>query len=174
MLVTLYFWSLLGLRLTYAATINVISASDPSILYSPGWSQEFFQSTQDSFMEADGFNCSLSVTLPSNASSVSYVGFQRAGGSMYGYTLDCENRDCLLQTANGSDPTITDDASVSQSTLFTIALDPSTQHTLYVYNIPSDQPDGSSQVNLNNLNVDVSQPGTVVAGTGTWLVQSKL
>ncbi|KAJ7900066.1 hypothetical protein B0H14DRAFT_1547614 [Mycena olivaceomarginata] len=164
MLVTLYFWSLLGLRLTYAATINVISASDPSILYSSGWSQEFSQSTQDSFMEADGFECSLSVTLPSNASSVSYVGFQRAGGSMYGYTLDCET-DCILQTANGSDPTITDDASVPQSTLFTIAMDPSTQHTLYVYNIGSD---GSSQINLNNLNVDVSQSGTVVAGT--WLV----
>jgi hypothetical protein len=65
MLVTLYFWSLLGLRLTYAATINVISASDPSILYSSGWSQEFSQSTQDSFMEADGFECALSVTLPS-------------------------------------------------------------------------------------------------------------
>lgn len=48
-----------------------------------------------------------------NASSVSYVGFQRAGESMYGYTLDCET-DCLLQTANGSDPTITDDASVPQ------------------------------------------------------------
>jgi hypothetical protein len=33
-------------------------------------------------------------------------------------------------------------------------MDPSTQHTLHVYNIRSDQPDGSSQINLNNLNVD--------------------
>jgi hypothetical protein len=40
---------------------------------------------------------------------------------------------------------------VAKSTLFTIAMDPSTQHTLYVYNIGSD---GSSQINLNNLNVD--------------------
>ncbi|KAJ7275306.1 hypothetical protein B0H12DRAFT_1086667 [Mycena haematopus] len=163
MLVTfcLWLWPLLGLPLTYAATSYVISSLDTSLVYfSPGWRQEFSDSTQDSYMQADAFEAYLSVTLPSNAVSVSYVGFKRAAGSMYGYSLDCDT-DCLLQTANGSDPTVTDDANAPQSTLFTMALDSSTQHTLYVYNIPSDQVDGSSQINFNNLNValaDVSSP----------------
>ncbi|KAK7064447.1 hypothetical protein R3P38DRAFT_3250032 [Favolaschia claudopus] len=157
MLAFICFWPLLGLSLTYAATINVIPSSDASIVYSPGWSQEFSQSTQDSFKQASDFGCHLSVTLPSNASSVSYVGFKRAGGSLYGYVLDCVD-DCLLQIANGSDTTVIDDASVSQSTLFTLDMDPSIQHTLYVYNIMSDQPDGFSQINLNNLNVNIDVP----------------
>ncbi|KAF7339876.1 hypothetical protein MVEN_01904600 [Mycena venus] len=164
MLATLRFWPLLGLSLTYAATINVIPASDTSLItYSPGWSLEFSQSTQDSFMQAEGISCYLSVTLPINASSVSYVGFKQDGGSMYGYTLDCEEN-CLLQTANGSDPTVTDVTTAPQSTLFTLDLDPSTQHTLYVYNIPSNAPDGSSQINLNNFNVALASD--VSAGEG--------
>ncbi|KAF7339692.1 hypothetical protein MSAN_02184300 [Mycena sanguinolenta] len=156
MLVTLCFWlwPLLGLPLTHATTINVIPFSDASIYYSPGWSQEFSDSAQTSYMQADGFDCYLSVTLPSNASSVSYVGFKRAGGSMYGYTLDCDT-DCLLQTVNATDPTVTDDANAPESTLFTVALDPSTQHTLYVLNILSNLGDGSSEINLSNLNVAV-------------------
>ncbi|KAJ6574839.1 hypothetical protein B0H19DRAFT_615376 [Mycena capillaripes] len=153
MLATLRFLPLLGLPLTYAAT-NIINASDPSLSFSPGWTEEFSQATQDLFSQTDVFGGSLTVTLPSAASSVSYIAFSRAGGSVYGYTLDCED-DCVLQTVNGSDPSVTDDASVFPSTIFSVDLDPSTQHTLRVYNIPSDQPDGSSEITFNSLSVDV-------------------
>ncbi|KAJ6519562.1 hypothetical protein C8R45DRAFT_1085556 [Mycena sanguinolenta] len=163
MLVILCFWlwPLLGLLPTHAATIN---SSDTSIYYSPGWSQEYSTSTQSSYMQTDGFDCYLSVTLPSNATSVSYVGFKRAGGSMYGYTLDCDTN-CLLQTVNATDSTVADNANAPESTLFTIAMDPSTQHILYVYNIPSDLVDGSSEITLNNLNVafdDVSTSSPIL------------
>ncbi|KAF8213344.1 hypothetical protein K438DRAFT_1087974 [Mycena galopus ATCC 62051] len=152
MLGTLCFWPLLGLPLIYAATIRVIPSSDRSIVYSSGWTPQFSESTQEPYIQADGFVSSITVTLPTNASSVSYVGFKRSGRSMYGYTVDCQT-ECLLDTVNATDPTVTDDASAPQSTLFTIALDPSTQHTLYVYNIPSDLENAPSEINLDNLSV---------------------
>jgi hypothetical protein len=46
-------------------------------------------------------------------------------------------------------------AYVAKSTIFSMNLDPSIQHTLRVYNILSDQPDGSSQISFNTLNVDI-------------------
>ncbi|KAJ7919169.1 hypothetical protein B0H13DRAFT_2320808 [Mycena leptocephala] len=121
----------------------------------------FSELTQDLFMQTDTFGGSLAVTLPRAASSLTYVGFKQAGGSMYGYSLDCEE-DCVLQTVNGSDPSVTADATVSPSTIFSMNLDPSIQHTLRVYNILSDQPDGSSQISFNTLNVDIQddQAGT--------------
>ncbi|KAJ6509269.1 hypothetical protein C8R47DRAFT_15404 [Mycena vitilis] len=164
-MLALCFWPLLGLPLTYAST-TVLSVSDPSLVFSPGWTQEFSQATQDSFLQTNSFGGALTVTLPRAASSVDYVGFLTAGGSMYGYTLDCEE-DCVLQTVNGSDPSVTNDTTAAQSTIFSLDLDPSIEHTLSVYNIPSDSPDGSSQINFNNLNVNIQDDAGAVPGALT-------
>ncbi|KAJ7462640.1 hypothetical protein B0H11DRAFT_2285429 [Mycena galericulata] len=163
MLVTLL---LLGLPITYAAT-TIISSSDPSISLSPGWSQQYSQSTQDLYMQTNFLDATLSATLPSYATSVSYVGYKRAGGSLYGYCIDCEDTEVwMLQTANASDPTVTDDDTAVESTMFTIDLDPSTQHTLMVVNLPDSQFNDYS-INLDHLFVEVEDNATGGNGSTT-------
>ncbi|KAJ7492885.1 hypothetical protein FB451DRAFT_1504534 [Mycena latifolia] len=158
MLVTLGF--LLPLPLTYAAT-TIISSSDPSVEYSPGWSQEYSQSTDDSYMQTDTFPASLTATLPASASSVSFVGYKRAGESVYGYCLDCQGAaEATLQTANGTDPSVTNNSIALQSTMFSMDLDPSTQHTLTVYNLPIDGSDASSEIAFDHLSVLVADNDT--------------
>ncbi|KAJ7225777.1 hypothetical protein GGX14DRAFT_640956 [Mycena pura] len=149
MLATLFFLALASI--SHAATVT-ISASDPSISLTPGWSQQFSQSAQNSYIQTDSLLCDLTATLPPSATSVSYVGYKRAGGSTYGYTLDCED-DCILQTANGTDLSVSDDATALQSTIFSIDMDPSTQHTLRVYNIPSEASNGASKITFDHLSV---------------------
>ncbi|KAJ7102191.1 hypothetical protein B0H15DRAFT_943152 [Mycena belliarum] len=154
MLVTLGF--LLPLPLTYAAT-SIIYPSDPSIEFSPGWSQEYSQTTQDLYMQTDVFPASLTATLPISASSVSFVGYKRNGWSLYGYCLDCVGaEDELLKAANGTDPSVIDTSLALESTLFTVAMDPSTEHTLTVYNLPNDQLGGSGEITFDHLYVLVA------------------
>ncbi|KAJ7042510.1 hypothetical protein C8F04DRAFT_1251941 [Mycena alexandri] len=154
MLATLCLLLLLSLPFTYAAT-EILDVSNSSLVFSPGWSQELFVSTGDSVLQTDSFGGSLTASLPNSTSSVSYVGFNTAGESMYGYTIDCED-DCVLRTVNGSDPSLNDGEIASNpSTLFTIDLDPSSQHVLRVFNIPSDADDGSSQITFDHLNISV-------------------
>ncbi|KAJ7706457.1 hypothetical protein B0H17DRAFT_1037306 [Mycena rosella] len=171
MLATLCF--LLPLPLTYAAT-KIIDSSDPSIEFSPGWSQEYSQTTEDMYMQTDIFPASLTATLPSSASSVSFVGYKRAGGSAYGYCFDCEGAaEATLVTVNGTDPSVTNDSMalevrrlsfgfrsgvhrfVSKSTLFSVDIDPSVQHTLTVYNLPTDELNTSSEITFDHLEVSV-------------------
>ncbi|KAJ7130094.1 hypothetical protein C8R43DRAFT_671322 [Mycena crocata] len=161
MLATLYFLGLLSL--TYADTTQIISASDSSLVFSPGWSQEYSQTTDDSFMQTYSPVATLTATLPDSASSVSYVGYKRAGGSMYGYCVDCgqgKQGTWILQTANGSDPSATDDATTDGSTIFSVDLDPSTQHTLTVYNLPTNQFNAASEINFDHLSVLVQDNDT--------------
>ncbi|KAJ7169615.1 hypothetical protein C8R46DRAFT_1089371 [Mycena filopes] len=140
---TLCLLPLLHLPLSYAAT-KILDVSDSSLVFSPGWSQE------SSVLSTDSFGGSLTASLPDSASSVTYVGFNTAGGSMYGYTIDCDT-DCVLQTVNAK-----------PAALFSIDLDPTTQHILKVFNIPSDADDGSSQINFDHLNVSVQDNAGVV------------
>ncbi|KAJ6627197.1 hypothetical protein B0H10DRAFT_1996001 [Mycena sp. CBHHK59/15] len=170
MLVTLYFLPLLPM--TYAAT-QIICASDPTVSFTPGWSQAISQTTQDLFMLTDFFDASFTVSLPTSASSVSYIGYKRTGGSKYGYCIDCAgSSNTILKTAEGNDPSLTDDADAPevhmcypltldfypllQATLFSIFLDPSTQHTLSIYNIPDDSFEGESEITFDHLLVSRS------------------
>ncbi|KAJ7786037.1 hypothetical protein B0H16DRAFT_1488965, partial [Mycena metata] len=154
MLATLCLLPLFSLPFTYAAT-EILDASNSSLVFSPGWSQELSSSTGDSLLQTDSFGGSLTASLPNSTSSVSYVGFNTAGESMYGYSVDCED-DCVLQTVNASDPSLNDGETASEpSTLFTINLDPSSQHILRVYNIPSGPDDGAGQINFDHLSISV-------------------
>ncbi|KAJ6604386.1 hypothetical protein DFH09DRAFT_307824 [Mycena vulgaris] len=151
---------LLPLPLTYAAT-NIIYSSDPSIEYSSGWTQEYSESTDDLYMQTDDFSASFTATLPSSASSVTYVGYKRPGGSMYGYCIDCAGAaESMLQTVNGTDPSVTSISTEPESTMFSVDLDPSTQHTLTVYNLPNNQLNSSSEINLDHLSVLVEDNDT--------------
>lgn len=106
---------------------------------------------------------------------MSYVAYKRAG-SLYGYCVDCEDAETwTLQTGNASDPSVTDDTAVevcafclessaahfvAKSTIFSIDLDPSTQHTLMVYNLPDSVSGNSSEINLDHLFVQLQDNGT--------------
>ncbi|KAJ7139860.1 hypothetical protein C8R44DRAFT_765598 [Mycena epipterygia] len=172
MLATLYL--LLPLPLTYAAT-NIIYASDPSLVFSPGWSQEYSLTTEDLYMQTNSLVATLTATLPSSASSVSYVAYPRAGGSMYGYCLDCDSDDdqeWILQTANGSDPSVTNTSVALESTIFSMDLDPSTQHTLTVYNLPNPQSNDSSEITFDHLYVLVADDDTGIHPTSIALNQT--
>ncbi|KAJ7630679.1 hypothetical protein FB45DRAFT_1027875 [Roridomyces roridus] len=155
MLVTLTFL-LFNAPVLYAA--KVIFCQDPSIRYSPGWYAGYSTPTQDIYLETNDTDAaSLRLVLPSNATSVEYVGYKRAGGSLYGYCIDCENDGSYeLQTVNASDPSVgTDEAAALQSIIFTMTLDPSKQHTLVVYNLPDQQFNNSGKINLDHLLVQV-------------------
>ncbi|KAJ7783492.1 hypothetical protein DFH07DRAFT_787975 [Mycena maculata] len=160
MLVTLLLLALLPL--TYADT-KLIYSSEPSISFSPGWSQQYSQTTEDLYMATNSTNANLTVILPISATSVSYVGFPRAGGSSYGYCVDCEGEG-TVETSNGTDPSVTDDATALESTIFTIDnLDPSTQHTLTVYNLATSA--STNQINFDHLFVQTADNDTGTATT---------
>src|ERR1700761_8244130 len=61
MLATLFFLALASI--SHVATVT-ISASDPSISLTPGWSQQFSQSAQNSYIQTDSLLCDLTATLP--------------------------------------------------------------------------------------------------------------
>ncbi|KAF7306688.1 hypothetical protein MIND_00460500 [Mycena indigotica] len=143
MLATLILFALL--RLSQAVSVTNISASDPAIVFTPGWQN--ISESDANFLATTEFLCHLTVTLPPSTSSVSYFGYSRTGSSRYGYTLDCLD-DCLVQTINGTNPA---DAS-TLSTLFTLDVDPSTNHTLRVYNLGTAD---SSQITFDHLSLVV-------------------
>ncbi|KAJ7071287.1 hypothetical protein C8F01DRAFT_1109886 [Mycena amicta] len=145
MLATLFLFALL--HACHATTVTNISVGNTAIVFTPGWTNVSDPQSNATFLETTEFLSHLTATLPSSASSVSYFGYSRAGGSSYGYSLDCLS-DCVLQTANGTDPNET----TSVSAIFTLNnLDPSTNHTLRVYNLG----DASSQITFDHLSVIV-------------------
>ncbi|KAF7319972.1 hypothetical protein MKEN_00781100 [Mycena kentingensis (nom. inval.)] len=126
------------LRACSAATFDLTSAD---VTFTPGWTQE--SRGNASFLQAGEFLCAMTADLPPRTSLVTYFGFG-SPGSQYGYTLDCESPECLVNTVNG-----TGSGDATSSEIFKLDMDPSTEHTLRVYNLGTDD----SKINFDRLSV---------------------
>ncbi|CAK5280118.1 unnamed protein product [Mycena citricolor] len=151
-----FFLAAASLPFSYAATATsqlLLDASDPSLVFSAGWTTQFSNASGSDYLQTDTVLGSLTASLP-GASPVLSAAPAAAGGSSYGYTVDCQN-DCILTTVSATDPSAGNPSFVQASTLFSLNLDPSFEHILRVYNIPSNLPGGHSEITFDHLAVDV-------------------
>ncbi|KAJ7293314.1 hypothetical protein C8J57DRAFT_1268704 [Mycena rebaudengoi] len=145
------------LPLAWAST-KIITASDPSLELSTGDWNEAESASGSSFLFTDTSNAYMTATLPDAASSVAFVGYRRSGSSTYGYCLDCDGASkYTLNTADGSG-----NDEEEESTIFSMDLDPSSQHTLTVYNLAN-----NGEITFGHLAVEIDDVAPVLSASDT-------
>lgn len=135
-------------------TTLTIGQTDSSVGYSAGWRTAIHDSQP--FRLVDLLEADVQIALPNGTVSFQYIGFKRSGGAMYYVCLDCglESNGSMLAVdahdpaENGTQPSVE---------LFSMAnLDPTTPHSLTVFNFPDPRFQNTGQLTFDHLVASVS------------------
>ncbi|KAF8649845.1 hypothetical protein AX16_005608 [Volvariella volvacea WC 439] len=135
-------------------TTLIFNSANPALSFPRHWRMARSLSG-DSFLYTSNLGLVLTVKLPDSVTSISYLGYRRARGSIYGFCIDCANSS-PVSFVDGHDPDIADNTQAVLSTMFVIDLDATARHNLSLYNLPDPQFGNTSELTLHSLVVNLA------------------
>ncbi|KAI0274901.1 hypothetical protein BC834DRAFT_965367 [Gloeopeniophorella convolvens] len=132
-----------------ASDVLFIDQNDPSVQFSSGWTTASSQtSLGGSFAHTAQSGASLNVTLPLGTAQVQLLGFSDPKAGLLAACLDCDTRNpSQLELFDANSP----GADTPPSVLFTLAVDPTSSHTLFVINVPDPRFASAGQLSVDAL-----------------------